>query len=214
MMPLEERVEAPVLDEDSPLRIGLPAYEPEMQWRPGSAEDLNIARIEEPALPVASLASIYAREYSVTAPASGVETGPDLHFHGRSARGLWDTVSTSAENGVEALRSSPETPTEVKYRIWVQPLEESTLHQLERASNRPCPAVNVPGLEAWTAGLDHSRNVQEVGSPQVAGFAVQGLVMRGGTSLQSVITVADRELEYLLYPGSRRVPIPANLTPE
>jgi hypothetical protein len=212
MIPLEERVQTPALSEDSPLRIGLPPSEPVIQWKPGTAEDLSIARIEESRLPAPTLASLHARDYSVSSTASRIEMGPDRCFRERSPLGLWTTVSPAAPNELEALRVSPEAPTEVKFRIWIQPLEESSRRQLPHAADRLCPPVVLAGLEAWTAALDHSPPADEVRTPGVDGFSVRGLVTRAGTPLQSVVTLAAAELEYLLYPGSRRIPMAGTLT--
>jgi hypothetical protein len=216
MMPLEERPHVPVLSEESPLRVGLPASEPVMHWKPNTSEDLNIVRIEESGLPAPSLASLHAWDYSVSTTASPIEMGPDHSFNSRVAQGLWTTVSPAPENEPEALRVSPEAPTEVKYRIWMQPMQECPPPQLESAADRPCPPTRLPGLEAWTTALDHSSPADEVRRPEVNGFAVQGavegLVTRVGTPLQSVARLPSAQLECLLYPGSRRMPKAGSLT--
>lgn len=210
MIPLGERVKTPVLSEESPLRVGLPPSEPVVRWRPGTAEDVSIARIEESAPAMPSIASVHTGDYSVAAVASDIKMAPDRSFPKRSSFALWTNVSPAVENEVEALRISPEVPTEIKYRIWVQPLEESPRHQLQRAADRPCPPVVLP--EIWTVALEHSAPAGQLRAPEVDGFAVRGLVAREGTSLQSVVALASAQLEYLLYPGTRRLPVPATLT--
>ncbi len=216
IMPLQEHVRVPVLSEESPLRVGLPVSEPVMQWKPNTAGDLTIVRIEESGLPAPSLASLHAWDYSVSTTASRIEMGPDQSFNSRVAQGLWTTVSPAPENEPEALRVSPEAPTEVKYRIRMQPMQECPPHQLESAVDRPCPPIRLPGLEAWTTALDHSSPADEVRRPEVNGFAfqgaVQGLVTRVGTALQPVVPQAPAQLECLLYPGSRRMPRAGSLT--
>ena len=210
MMPLGERVKTPVLSEESPLRVGLPPSEPVVKWKPGAAENVSIVRIEESALPLPSVTSVHTRDYSLAAVASDIKMAPDRSFPKRSTFDLWTNMSPAVENEMEALRTSPEMPTEVKYRIWVQPLEEASRHQLQRAADRPCPLVILQ--EAWTLALAHSAPAEEVRVPEVDGFAVRGLVARAGTSLQSVVALASTRLEYLLYPGTRRLPVPATLT--
>jgi hypothetical protein len=210
LMPLGERVKTPVLCEESPLRVGLPPAESVVQWKPGTAEDLSIVRIEESTPPLPSVASVHIRDYSGASVACSIKMTPDRTFRKRWAFDLWTNVSPAVENEVEALRTSPEVPTEVKYRIWVQPLEDPPRHQLRRAADRPCPPVLLQ--EAWTVALEHSACAGEVRAPEVDGFAVRGLEVRAGTSLQSVGALAPAELEYLLYPGTRRLPVPATLT--
>ena len=212
IMPLEERVHVPVLSEESPLRVGLPPSDPVMFWKPGAAEDLSIARIEDSGLPAPSLASIHARDYPVSTKGSDIDVGPDQQFQKRAPRGLWTTVSPSSQEELETLRVSPDAPSEVKYRIWIQPMEEAPPLQLQTAPDRPCPPVGLPGLEAWTTALDHSPSAGEVRMPEVDGFSVRGLVTRAGTPLQSVLTLAPPEMEYLIYPGSRRLPLAGTLT--
>ena len=210
IMPLGERVKTPVLSEESPLRVGLPPSEPVVKWKPGAAENVSIVRIEESGLPMPSVASVHTRDYSVAGVASGIKMAPDRSFPKRSTFDLWTTASPAAENEMEALRVSPEEPTEVKYRIWIQPLEESPRHQLRRAADRPCPPVVLQ--EAWTMALEHTAPAGQVRVPGVDGFAFRGLVAREGTSLQSVLALASAQTEYLLYPGTRRLPVPATLT--
>jgi hypothetical protein len=212
IVPLEERVQEPVLSEESPLRVGLPTSEQAVHRKPDTAGDLSIVSVEElrPASP--SLASVHSRDYSVAEVTSRIRMSPDLSFRGRSARALWSTAIPTADDEVDTLRVSPEAPTEIKYRIWIQPMEESPRHQLQCAPDRPCPPVVLPGLEALAMALEHSQPCAEVHRPPVDGFSVRGLTARAGTSLQSVVTLAAAELEHLLYPSSRRLPNPALLT--
>ena len=210
MTPLEEKATVPVLSEDSPLRVGLPPSEQTMIWRPGAAEEVNISRVEESNLVSPSLADVHSREYSVEEVASGIEMSPDLHPDRGSAQMLWTTPTLAEQIQPEALRVSPEAPSEIKYRIWVQPMEESPKHQLRHAEERPCPALVMPGLEALKAAIEHSQYAGQARLPGLDGFAPQGLVARGGTSLQSVMAVGTPDLEHLLYPSSRRLPVPAN----
>jgi hypothetical protein len=141
---------------------------------------------------------------------SDVQMSPDFHPDRGSAQNLWNTATLAEQIQPEALRVSPEAPSEIKYRIWVQPMEESALHQLPHAEERQCPALVMPGLEALRAAIEHSEYAGQGRLPGLDGFAPQGLVARGGTSLQPVMAVHTQELEHLLYPSSRRLPVPAN----
>lgn len=210
MTPLEEKATVPVLSEESPLRVGLPPSEQTMIWRPGAAEEVGISRVEESNVVSPSLADVHSREYSVEEVASDVEMSPDFHPDRGSAQILWTTPALAEQIQPEALRVSPEAPSEIKYRIWVQPMEESALHQLRRAEERPCPALVMAGLEALKAAIEHSQYAGQARLPGLDGFAPQGLVGCAGTSLQSVMAVRTQELEHLLYPSSRRLPVPAN----
>lgn len=212
VMLLEQPAEEPVLCEDSPIRIGLPPSEHPLDWKPGAAEDLSIATAEEPHVPLPTLASVHTREYPVSEAAAKIESGPDLDFQRRFARGLWNDVTRASEDEVEALRVSPDGPTEIKFRIWMQPMEDSPLHQLQHAPNRPCPAVTVPELENLTMALTQSDTSGEIHLPEVDGGAVRGVEARGGASLQSAVRLPETELEPLLYPGTRRMPIPTTIT--
>jgi hypothetical protein len=208
--PLEEKASVPVLSEESPLRVGLPPTEQINIWRPGAAGEVSIVRVEESNVLSPSLAEVHSREYCVEEVKSGIEMSPDLLPDRGSAQRLWKTATQAEEIQAEALRISPEAPTEIKYRIWVQPMEESPLHQLGRATERPCPPAVMPGLEALKAAIEHSQNAGEARLPGLDAFVPQGLVARGGTSLQAVMAVSAPELEHLLYPSSRRLPVPAN----
>jgi hypothetical protein len=208
--PLEEKASVPVLSEESPLRVGLPPTEQITIWRPREAEEVSIARPEESTVPSPSLAEVHSREYSVEEAKSGIEMSPDLLPDRGSAQRLWNTASQTKEIQPEALRISPEAPTEIKYRIWVQPMEESPLHQLGHAAERPCPPVVMPGLEALKAAIEHSQTAGDARLPGLDGFVPQGMIARGGASLQAVVAVRTPELEHMLYPGSRRLPVPAN----
>ena len=208
--PLEEKASVPVLSEESPLRVGLPPTEQLTIWRPSAAQEVSIVRVEESNVSLPSLADVHSREYSVEEMNSGIEMSPDLFPDKGSAQELWNEATQAQEIQPEALRISPDAPTEIKYRIWVQPMEESPLHQLGRAAERPCPAVAVPGLEALKAAIEHSQSASEASLPGLDGFVPQGVVACGGTPLQQVMSMRTPELEHLLYPGSRRFPVPAN----
>jgi hypothetical protein len=208
--PLEEKASVPVLSEESPLRVGLPPTEQITIWRPGAAGEVSIVRVEESNVLSPSLADVHSREYSVEEVKSGIEMSPDLLPDRGSAQRLWNAASPAQEIQPEALRVSPEAPTEIKYRIWVQPMEESPLHQLRRAPDRPCPPEVMPGLEALKAMIEHSQNAGDARLPGLETIVAQGLVARGGTSLQPVMAVGAPDLEHLLYPSSRRLPVPAN----
>jgi hypothetical protein len=210
--PLEQKASVPVLSEDSPLRVGLPPTEQIYIWRPGAAGEVSIVRVEESSVPSPSLAEVHSREYSVEEVRSGIQMSPDLLPDRGSAQRLWNTASQAEEIRPEALRVSPEAPTEIKYRIWVQPMEESPLHQLGLAAERSCPPMVMPGLEALKAAIEHSQNAGEARLPGLDGFVPQRMVARGGTSLQAVVAVRTPEMEHLLYPSSRRFPVPANCT--
>jgi hypothetical protein len=207
--PSEAPVQTAELSEQSPLRAGVPSTEGVARWKPGTAEEVNIVTIEEPGLSRPSQAAVHARDYAVVEAVSGIGMRADLRPCCRSARELWNTPTQVQEVEPEVLRVSPDAPTEVKYRIWIQPTDESARHQLGSAGERPCPAVKMPGLEALTTALEHSTHTVDAALPGVEGFAGQGLVARAGTSLQSVLAIGAAEPFHVLYPGSPRLPIAA-----
>jgi hypothetical protein len=198
------------LAEQSLPQVVVPLSERAPQRQPGSAVEVNVARAEEPGVPALSLSDIHARDYEVGEVASNSRM-PDLRPSQGTARELGDLASPAPIP--EALRITLDTPTEIKYRIWIQPMDQPASHQLRRAPDVPCPAFRMLGLEAWTAPLETSSQALEAGLPDGEGFAiqgaVQGLVTREGNPLQGIVTVASAEAKHLLYPGSRRVCIPS-----
>jgi hypothetical protein len=196
------------LAEQSLPQVVVPASEQAPRRQPGAALEVGVAQVEEIGIPALSLTALHDRDYPVD---QAISDGwiPDLRPSQGFVRDLGDLASPAPVP--EALRASLETPTEVKYRIWIQPMELPAGHRLHRAPEVPCPPFKMLGLEAWTAPLDPSSQALHAGLPPGEGFAMQGalqgLVAREGNALQDIVTIARVEREHLLYPGSRRVSI-------
>jgi hypothetical protein len=179
-----------------------------MHWKPDTAAELPILRIQEASFSPPSVASVQDRDYDVEEAASRIGMPADLLPDHRSTLDLWTTPARPKEIEPDSLRISPDVPTEIKYRIWIQPLEQDARHQLQSAGQRPCAPVAMPGLAALAAAIESSRQATEARLPHVDEFALQGLASRPGVALQTVAAVGVAKPIQMLYPGTRRLPVP------
>ena len=200
-----ERSLAPELADGKQPNPTLPELRTLEVWTAQVPEDLSIARIQSPA--AAQLISLDLRilEHQVSAPGSlerfSVCTLP-TRFSGRD---LW-SKPVSADRIENSLHRSPVEPHETKFRIWLQPLDETAEHRLSEVPLHPYamvrlddPSVSVPLLVA---------SPRQALAPEAEEIDVSGISPQSTNPLGEPCGIAPAEIHYTLFPAFRRLPLP------
>jgi hypothetical protein len=171
---------------------------------PQVADEVTIAAVEELGVGHPGLSSVQITDSEVAPPEARVHM--DLHEQPArsSSRALWKRMTQAPNMEPKSLFAAPEEPSEGKPRIWIQPLNNFSGHRLDQAGGANCPLADLPDPGSLRTALTVSNYVPE--SQPVDEFDAGMLALSPGLALQGAIPAQRLELEYMLYPATRRIP--------
>jgi hypothetical protein len=186
--------------------LAVPALAQSIQWSSNILQDVSVATIQEP--PPADQISHDLRvlEHQVCMARTEMSLPATTFPARRSGRALWSKLHSSPTLD-DTLHPAAREPQEMKFRVWLQPLDDAPGHRLPAMDWRPYPMAAQQDPTSLTPPLAVQN--PEMYAPQAEHFAAAGLVPRDSADLSQPCALVPTETEYTVYPAFRRLPHPA-----
>jgi hypothetical protein len=201
----EESALSPELVDVRQADLATPRIGQTFRWEAHVSHDVSVARIEAPPATDQIPHDLRVLEHQVSAGGTEMKLPSHKFPIRKQGKTLWAKVS-SPKLLEDSVHPSPNEPQDMKFRVWLQPLEDAPGHQVASAPWRSFSILSQQDPTGIIPPLVIAN--PDALAPDTTLLATAGLGRHESANLGQPCAMEPAETEYTIYPAFRRLPSP------